>query len=255
MSEINTSMPTFYILNPAEPFYRVKDNYITIYNIYSLLNYSIDNTIDNFNEYIEDFCKIIKNIYIKDRNIFDRSLWSISNNKKYNVHYYKDDNWKIDDNCDNLIKNIITVLLSQTNEACKVIIKVLRSLISYNIDELEKYMDIYDIFNNVIINDPKNMFNLNLHVRNMVSLYNKYRSIHTNATNSKIMKIMEKEWPLPNLIIDYYNNIISKYQSLINFVSIENAKGLLAQRVKELIEYDAKKNDTLINDFIKYNPQ
>ncbi len=26
-------------------------------------------------------------------------------------------------------------------------------------------------------------------------------------------------------------------------------------RVKELIEYDAKKNDTLINDFIKYNPQ
>lgn len=254
-SNINISMPTFYVLKPVEPFHRVVDNYITIYNIYSLLNNSIDNATDNFNEYIEDFCKIIKNIYIKDRNIIDRSLWSVSNNKDFDVHYYKDDDWKIDDNCNNLIKNIITVLLSQTNEVCKVIIRVLRNLIDYNMEELQKYIDVYDTIRDVTIKETKSMFNLNLHVRNMVSLYNTYRGKYPNSTNSKIMKLMEKESPLPQTTLDNYSNIIGRYQSLVNFVSKENAKGLLARRVKELIKYDANKNDNLINDYIKYNPQ
>lgn len=254
-SNISISMPTFYVLKPAEPFNRVVDNYITIYNIYSLLNHSIDNATDNFNEYIEDFCKIIKNIYLKGINIFDRNLWSVSNNKDFDVHYYKDDNWKIDDNCNNLIKNIITVLLSQTNESCKVIIRVLRNLIEYNMDELQKYIDVYGTLTDIIIKETTSMFYLNKHVSNMVSLYNKFRGKYPNSTNSKIMHLMKIESALPQTSLDNYSNIIGRYQSLVNFVSKENAKGLLARRVKELIEYDAKKNDTLINDFVKYNPQ
>ncbi len=258
-TSINISMPTFYLLQPVEPFKRVADNYINIQNVYYLFKHSIDNTVDNFNEYIVDFCKIVKNIYTTDVNIFDRNLWSLINkaNKDYDVHYFKDDNWNIDDNCNNLVKNIINILLSQLHSACTKIIKTLQAVLDYNMKDINSYIEEYGTFKDVIIFENRVMFDLTKPVKCIINLYNKYKSIANGGSDrdvaeSRILSIMKKEEPLPQTTIDNYTNVIRKYKSILSFANKENSKGLLAKNIKDIIIYDTNKNDQLVNDFIKY---
>lgn len=238
--------PIFYYLHPKNEFIPIDGVDINIFNIYSLFKISIDNPIENYNQYIIDICNIIKDTYHTDINIYDRIIWSYKNMDSIcEIHYYSNNKWINDINCANMIDKIINILLNKIKIVCNNIINILNAIISYDINYLKEYEVKYNIL--TILQLKYNCFNINSDIKHIIDIYDKYKY---NNPNTNIITFLKKYNPMTNTKKDSYNNIIKKYSKLINFIDDKKSINLIMMNIKNVLLYNTVNNDDLIKMYI-----